>query len=769
MKLIFNFFILNSLLIPLFLIESAQNDLKKAEFLFHDGLYDEALPFYEGLRISQEDPFLDLRVAECLLESDKPEQAMMEILKAGESSSALYLKQSALKKMGQSNEALICLDALLLLPLSREEKNLALTEKGRLLETIEQYEEAECFYKSILSDLEGTLSKGLVQLQIVKLQIKREKLAEAAVSLSKVPQIPPLQEPSIFLEGILYSLQKKYVDAFLSFQKIKDTAYRSYVLKGCIFNQLAQLNSSQQQEQLFKEVEPWIDELQKLSPSDPWVLDFYLIKSQRLQDEAAYQQAQQLLPNPLEEGDLLLKIVRANPSKKERKKEYSRLIQTPTAPMQTRIEAAFFLGIDEDCLQKQQEAFELGAELAKGTSPLFFKAFQKKLALLDALEGNDLRGLKRLNALSADEETLLMQGTFYLKMQEKQEAEKIFRSFLENFPHSSMVPKAWMGIARCCALTSDNFLKKQLLKKIYENYPASSEAPTAYFNYYSLQDYTEGGKETLKHLQQMEIKFPKSEWLPFSYYLMGLRQLKYEKDLTKAIDFFQKAENKVEEYLQKKGYSPYRLEMLKNLKVQAQIERGKSLLEIGKGSQGGKRKIFLSYAEELFEQIAKENPLSPDILYYLVKSCICEDKQQKGLLLLENLPSFFSSQESPFLFKLCMQKGKIEEQLNNFLEATKSYEKASQIPGISSENQLKAWIKEGLCFQALKEYPQAMTLFSQVINQNVASPKRIDAMFLRADLYEIQGRHALAIKQWEAIAKKGGDRAQEAKTKLTNK
>ena len=59
-----------------------------------------------------------------------------------------------------------------------------------------------------------------------------------------------------------------------------------------------------------------------------------------------------------------------------------------------------------------------------------------------------------------------------------------------------------------------------------------------------------------------------------------------------------------------------------------------------------------------------------------------------------------------------------------------------------------------------------MRLLSRVINDDVISPLRIKAMFLRADVYELQGRPELAIKQLEATSLKGGEWAQKAKEKL---
>jgi hypothetical protein len=39
-------------------------------------------------------------------------------------------------------------------------------------------------------------------------------------------------------------------------------------------------------------------------------------------------------------------------------------------------------------------------------------------------------------------------------------------------------------------------------------------------------------------------------------------------------------------------------------------------------------------------------------------------------------------------------------------------------------------------------------------------------MYLRAEIYALQGRHDLAKKQWEATAKKGGEWALKAKENL---
>ena len=59
-----------------------------------------------------------------------------------------------------------------------------------------------------------------------------------------------------------------------------------------------------------------------------------------------------------------------------------------------------------------------------------------------------------------------------------------------------------------------------------------------------------------------------------------------------------------------------------------------------------------------------------------------------------------------------------------------------------------------------------MKILSQVINEDAVSGLRLKAMYLRAEIYEEQGREELALKQLEALAKKGGEWSLKAKEKL---
>jgi tetratricopeptide (TPR) repeat protein len=79
---------------------------------------------------------------------------------------------------------------------------------------------------------------------------------------------------------------------------------------------------------------------------------------------------------------------------------------------------------------------------------------------------------------------------------------------------------------------------------------------------------------------------------------------------------------------------------------------------------------------------------------------------------------------------------------------------------------LDLWIQQSLCYLELGEMDSSMQLLSRVTNYNATSSLRIKAMYLRAEIYEKQGRHELAKKQLQATSSKGGEWALKAKQKL---
>ncbi len=92
-----------------------------------------------------------------------------------------------------------------------------------------------------------------------------------------------------------------------------------------------------------------------------------------------------------------------------------------------------------------------------------------------------------------------------------------------------------------------------------------------------------------------------------------------------------------------------------------------------------------------------------------------------------------------------------------------------QATGCKEELLLEILIAKSQLHRKCGELDKAMMLLSSVINERSASSLRIQAMFLRSELYELKGRRDLAFRQLQTTAKKGGEWGQRASKKLEEK
>jgi tetratricopeptide (TPR) repeat protein len=122
-----------------------------------------------------------------------------------------------------------------------------------------------------------------------------------------------------------------------------------------------------------------------------------------------------------------------------------------------------------------------------------------------------------------------------------------------------------------------------------------------------------------------------------------------------------------------------------------------------------------------------------------------------------------------YLSRTWYEQGKIAQNRNDPLFALQCFklaEEAGKGKILSSDELLDLWIQQSFCYQSLGNGDEAMLILSHIINYDAVSSLRLKAMFLRAEIYEQQGRFELAKKQLESIAKKGGEWALKAQSKL---
>lgn len=400
------------------------------------------------------------------------------------------------------------------------------------------------------------------------------------------------------------------------------------------------------------------------------------------------------------------------------------------------------------------------------------------------------------------ERCLKLEGLIGLQLEQWKEADLLFAQLLQEHPHTASHAEVLFWLAYSADKQQKVLLKKEYLHQVYTQYPQNAFAPIAYFQFYSYRDYMQGQRKAIKHLQVMPLLFPLHPLLINAYYLLGLNykkdrlsedgQISRRKDWTAAIDAFQSAESTFEYLFEKNLIPSTHLLYFIQVRDQAQLERAQANLAIAQTSIGGKRQIYLEYAEEVFKQLIQNfkkphshameklvNPLSPYPKIWakaeLKLAQIYEEKKclkEAETILNESLEHYRQAQvtQNYELMQVWYAKGKLAQQQMDYRKALEYFTEAEKATienvGLSPNEKLDLWIQQSLCYKKLNQLDNSMRLLSKVINHDVISPLRIKAMFLRAEIYELQERPELAIKQLEAITRKGGEWAQKAQEKL---
>lgn len=377
-------------------------------------------------------------------------------------------------------------------------------------------------------------------------------------------------------------------------------------------------------------------------------------------------------------------------------------------------------------------------------------------------------------------------ATYFFQEKRFLEGEDLFLS-LSELSDPGIQPEALFYLALSIEKrTQSSDEARPIRKKLIDLYPDSSFAKEAYLHLFPFKDYFQK-EEAISHLQMMPVKYPSSPISAYAPYLMGLKtvaEMKEEKDpekkeesCLKAIDSFQQVEALLEN-------KPKLEKTFMELFLRASLERALLNLELGDLSSGVKRKIYIEYAIDVLhhlkshpfmQKILKEESyptLLQEIEVEMALSLLkVEETLEAERLLFEMLENYSRAHifRSRLLFRTLYTLGHISLKREDFLSALNLFQKAEEASKgvrLTDDQRLDLFIQEALSYQGLKEFSEMKLLLSKVINEDVASSQRLKAMFLRAEIYEKEGRKDLAFKQLYSLSKKGGEWGKKAKEKM---
>lgn len=399
------------------------------------------------------------------------------------------------------------------------------------------------------------------------------------------------------------------------------------------------------------------------------------------------------------------------------------------------------------------------------------------------------------------EPALYFLGAFRYKQGQYAEAQQWFLKLAIDYPNSQQAGEALFWAAECMeALQQDPALVQRYRKQVYEQYPNSLLADEAYFTAYSYADYLQGNPLAIEHLQAMLTRFPKSPCLVAANYLLGLDfkrdrksaegNILRKKDLVASVDAFEQAKKTYESCAEISSLPLDKRTYYATLYYHAQQEKAFALLAFADESSGTKKQVYFDYAEAAFNAIKLDlqnpqhplamllcssgsfNPILEESLFGLGQVYLKvkkEDEAEKVFNEMIEAYNVYSIKIGYFLSRTWYELGCIMMNRKDYQLALQCFEHAGETGKgtlLTSEQKLDLWIQQSMCYRFLDQLDTAMVLLSKVVNDDTVSSLRLKAMYLRAEIYEIQGRHELAVKQLEAMSKKGGEWAAKATEQL---
>lgn len=441
--------------------------------------------------------------------------------------------------------------------------------------------------------------------------------------------------------------------------------------------------------------------------------------------------------------------------------------------------------------QDLQETFYLAALVGQDLS-------DKDSLSLEEVEKLLMRGIE-IDSHSLGAEPLLKAlAMLYWNHKLFAKSEISWARLIDEHAHSPLCSEAWFWRAKCAENLQNTEKQKQYYQEVFTHYPDSSLAPLAYYNFYSNREYMRGSRKAIKHLQAMSETFPDNPLLITAHYMIGLDYKKdrlseggkilHHKDLISAINAFQEAEATFDRLSQQNLIPQDQLFYYTQVRYRANLERALANRSIAEESQGAKKKVYLEYTEEVLKQLQGDfhKPLPhmtpffakadyPNLLeeteFQLTLLNMQMKKEDEAEKLFKHMLQHYQAaniKQSYFLSRLWYEKGLWAQKNKKCNQALDYFGKAeSAFDNLNPDEKLDLWIQQALCYKELGLLMESMRILSKVVNDEAISGLRVKAMYLRAEIYELQGKPELAMKQLEATSKKGGEWGQKAKEKIS--
>jgi tetratricopeptide (TPR) repeat protein len=390
-------------------------------------------------------------------------------------------------------------------------------------------------------------------------------------------------------------------------------------------------------------------------------------------------------------------------------------------------------------------------------------------------------------------------GEIHLAKGEMKTAFDLFLKCLDASCEFATRPNVFYRLAELYDTTFKNEEQaRSMRKQLFTQYPHLKLAEDAAFRLFAEKDYQLATASAISHLQEITTLYPNSPYSIAAHFYIGnfFKQegvKNPESKTTQNTTFLQNAALRYQacDRLFEKLFSSNRiphslLERCHEIQIESLLAQSDLAFSnhesCGKEALEKVRELTAPYAERpdlhsLSPHEARLLKAYQEANLLLAKAYEAENNEREARKQLEFCVQWHTlhNKTSKYLAKALLELAKKEQKMNHFEEAIALFSQAEEVDEkLKTENQkellrellLEIKIAKSECLIEMEKLDEAMTLASEVINSDTASSLRIKAMLLRADIYELQHRKDLAIKQLEAASQKNSPWAATAKQKL---
>lgn len=367
-------------------------------------------------------------------------------------------------------------------------------------------------------------------------------------------------------------------------------------------------------------------------------------------------------------------------------------------------------------------------------------------------------------------DALFTLGTLYFQNDHFENAYETFFNLSSTYPHAEHASDALFWAAESLEKINDQDSRIVLLRKsVYEKHPTSKQAAEAFFRLYPYSAYVDGIPEAIEHLTHFPSFFPNSPIAVTAHYLVAVNEqdfTKAEHGLSSAIHQFHRSINE--------GKTPD----LSTIHFYYEAQHKLAVLYLNEHKDEEKALNLLKRIIEDFKEknhpltsLITDNRLYDQAQYSLAKGYLQLGQKTKAEQIFLSMLKYFRERSEDvglYLSLTWKEQGKLAMECYDLDTALRCLNFADDAGNyfLSDDQKLNIWLLKSECYKRQKDFGNSMRMLSKVINADMTSPLRIKAMYLRAEIYELQGRPELVVRQLEAISKKGGEWAIVAKEKL---